>query len=399
MIEIFIAIIIGIFLGIITGLLPGLHVNSIAAIMLSAMPFLSDFFSLFGIAAIIAAMAISHVFFDFLPSIFLGAPEENTALSVLPGHALLLKGKGLFAFRLAVFGCLLGLISVVLLSPILVFIIPFIFNLLQPYIGAILVLISVFVILYEKSLKNKLLSFSVFIISGILGIIVFKLNIPEPLLPMLAGLFGVSTLLKSMLDNANIPEQNNADEMPVNLRESLKSFSAGIFSGSLISIFPAVGPAQSAIVARSMLRKIRSESYLIMLGCIASVSAVFALVTLYSIGKARNGSIVALSQLLDLSTASFYLLMLVMLTSGGIAAILSLNLARYFSRLVEAINYKLLSSCTILFIVSLVFFFSGIIGVLVLATSTAIGMTAVSAGTGRHNAMGCLMLPVIIYYL
>ncbi len=395
MIELIAAIILGIALGIITGLLPGLHINLVAALMLSFSFFLSAYFSPFGIAVIIAAMSISHVFFDFIPSIFLGAPEEGTALSILPGHALLMRGQGLCAFRLAALGCMLGLIAVILLSPLLVIAVPLAFNTLQPFIGYFLILISLIVLMSEKS--GKLVALSIFMLSGILGLLVFQLDISEPLLPMLSGLFGVSTLLKSLVDNAGIPGQIEHGEIPVS-HESAKAVGAGIFSGSLLSIFPAVGPAQAAIVAGSALKRISSESYLVMIGCIAAVSSVFGLVTLYTISKARNGSIVVLSQLFSLDTASFYCLLFVMLIAGGISAILSLNLASYLSGVMSRLDYKALSACTVALISVLVFFFSGIQGIIVLFTSTATGMLSISSGAGRHNAMGCLMIPVILYY-
>jgi len=99
----------GFLTGILTGMLPGLHVNNIALILLSLSSVFISFFSFFkscGISAdvvllllcvFIVSNSISHTFHDFLPSTFLGAPDEDTALSVLPAHSLLLSGDGFSA--------------------------------------------------------------------------------------------------------------------------------------------------------------------------------------------------------------------------------------------------------------------------------------------------------------
>ena len=46
------------------------------------------------LAMTIVAMSIAHTFLDFIPSTFLGAPECETALSVLPAQGMLLEGSG-----------------------------------------------------------------------------------------------------------------------------------------------------------------------------------------------------------------------------------------------------------------------------------------------------------------
>ncbi len=38
-------------------------------------------------------------------------------------------------------------------------------------------------------------------------------------------------------------------------------------------------------------------------------------------------------------------------------------------------------------------------GLIVLAISTALGMIPAIVNVGRNNAMGCLMIPVIIFFL
>ncbi len=79
-----ISILLGFLLGVLSGLAPGIHVNNIALILLALAPgFLSMGFTPFYIAVIILSNSIAQTFLDIIPSIFLGAPEADTALVVI----------------------------------------------------------------------------------------------------------------------------------------------------------------------------------------------------------------------------------------------------------------------------------------------------------------------------
>jgi TctA family transporter len=143
---------IGVAFGVLTGLTPGVHVNNIAILMLSISPILLSsllFLQNFGLSmsfivvllcTIIIATSIAHTFLDFIPSTFLGAPEGETALSVLPAHAMLLEGKGYEAVTLSAIGSFGAIISA------FIFIIPFRY-IIGPPINGYLILKQVMVFL------------------------------------------------------------------------------------------------------------------------------------------------------------------------------------------------------------------------------------------------------------
>ncbi len=112
---------IGVCAGIATGLIPGLHVNNVALAAIAIQgPLISLAMLLFGwadptveeilliVSTLIIGNVVTHTFLDFIPSVFLGAPEGDTALSILPGHRLLLKGLGYEAVKLSAFGSLMS---------------------------------------------------------------------------------------------------------------------------------------------------------------------------------------------------------------------------------------------------------------------------------------------------
>ncbi|MBR2255479.1 MAG: tripartite tricarboxylate transporter permease, partial [Candidatus Methanomethylophilaceae archaeon] len=88
-------------MGTFSGLVPGIHVNTLASVMLavypslaSAMAFLGDDGSRIAVSCCIMSASVVHSFVDFVPSVFIGAPDAEDAVSVLPAHRLLHQGEG-----------------------------------------------------------------------------------------------------------------------------------------------------------------------------------------------------------------------------------------------------------------------------------------------------------------
>ncbi|MBI2574732.1 tripartite tricarboxylate transporter permease [Candidatus Woesearchaeota archaeon] len=158
LLELLLAIIVGCLLGLVSGLTPGLHINLLAAIILSSLPFLSSHFSILAVAVAIIAMSITHTFTDFIPTIFLGAASEDTALAAYPGNELLLLGLGFDAVRLTAVGGLLGLALFSVLAPLPLLVVPLVFRILSGYIGVILLCFSALLILWQRTASERLWS-------------------------------------------------------------------------------------------------------------------------------------------------------------------------------------------------------------------------------------------------
>lgn len=399
--EIIAVVILGCILGVVTGLTPGLHINLVAVILFGVSPLLLGYTNAVVLASFIIAMSITHTFTDFISSVYLGAPADDTALSVLPGHRMLLEGKGHEAVKLTVIGSLLALIFSILLVPLLVVAVPFIFENVKSYVGWILIAIVAFMIWRSGNWNMRFWSFFVYLISGILGMMVFGMpNLKDPLLPMLSGLFGISGLLMSLSEKVSLPVQRDTDSIGVSNKELAKSIGSSIFSGSIVSIFPGLGPAQAAVLGTQIVGKISMFSFLILVGGINTVSMIMSLVTLFTIEKARNGSIVIVQKLLEsIDFNVFASFIAIALVAGGIAAFLALKTSKIFSKIINKVNYKLLSILIIIFVFSLVFYFTGFIGILILCVSTSIGIVPAVMNVNRSNLMGCLLMPVILYFM
>ncbi len=397
-IYILLAAVVGIMAGIITGLVPGIHINLIASLILSASVFLLQYSSQLVLAVFIVSMAITHTITDFIPSCFFSAPDSgDTALSVLPAHRLLLKGRGYEAVRLTAIGSLGGLVMVLILTPVFLIIVRPFYNMISAYIGYILVASVLFLIFKEKS---RLWATIIFFMAGVLGLGVLNLpNLNDPLFPMLSGLFGTSILVLSIKNKTKIPNQNyNVNK--IDKKEFGKSVSGGIIASSLVGFLPGIGSAQAAIIASSLFKKISMRGTLILIGGINTIVMSISFIALYSIEKARNGAVLVVSKILGQVTIdNLFLFLGVSLVVAIVAFFITLKMAKMFSSFINKVNYGRICLSIFFLIVGLVTIISGFLGLFVLTVSTFVGMIPALRGIGRNHLMGCLILPVILYFL
>jgi putative membrane protein len=391
--EIIIATFLGIATGTFTGITPGIHTNLVCAILSGLIGYLR--FNPITISCYIISLSITHTFLDTIPSIYLGVPDESMILSALPGHRLLLKGKGNIAITLTLIGSLFALIISFIFIPLMIAIFEFLetpIKLILPY------LLIAILIIFNILGKKHLLSAAMLILSGILGFIVFKIPQKEILLPLLSGLFGISGLIISLCDKTNIPIQKET-KYAFDKKFILPCISATIVGG-LAAFLAGFSSSHSAILAQTISPKLGDEGFLVLSGGINTANMAISIVTFYTLQKARNGSIVTIMELLKtIGIKEMILFFLVMLMAGSFATILALYLSNLFSKIIVNVNYQVLASTIIILIITICIIFSGLIGIAILLASTALGIICNKLEVARNNMMGCLIIPVIIYLL
>jgi len=399
--QIIIALTLGICAGVVTGLIPGIHINLISMILLSMSAYFLDLTSPIVLAVFIIAMAVTHTFLDSIPSIFLGAPDSSTVLTVLPGHKMLLEGKGFEAVKLTIIGSLLSLVMCIIFIPLFIPFIPAAYEFLKNYIGWILLATVIYMIWKESTKMKKLWGLGQFLLAGSLGLIVLNFpNLSQPLFPMLSGLFGTSALVTSLSQKVNIPTQEVSETIIVEKSKLGKSLIGATLSGSLVSFFPGMGPAQAAVIAAELLGDIGIYAFMILVGGINTVNMTVSLATLYTLDKARNGAVLVIREIIQsLDTSGLIVLIISALIAGGIATVLAFRITRIFSSAISKVDYQKVCLTIIILISFLVYMFSGFFGILVLIISTAIGIVPGIIGVKRSHSMGCLLLPVILFFL
>jgi len=435
--------VLGVLLGIITGLLPGLHVNNVALIMLSLSssivgmfhPLLdygiSEQFILIIIAGFMISVSISHSFHDTIPTTFLGAPEEDTALSVLPAHALLLKGEGYKAVALASLGSYGAiLVCLAFLYPLRFIIGPplLLYTTIREIMIWILLTVTILMIATEKAriidlgtngrlpaLLGILFAAFVFLLSGVFGLLVFHFHIQSPigvpapvLFPALAGLFGFPTLLNSLFTKPEIPEQKVTPLRQNRIEQKSTYFSilTGSLAGILVSIIPGLTTATGTVLAMNARQKSSQEQTIVTLSSVNTAAAFSVTVMLFVILRARSGVTLAVREIIVIEPwdsvvqplGLTYLLMFLLL-SGALSYFLTLYLGKLFAKKFNKLPYQTLVVITLLFVLILVILFTGILGMVILLVATSIGFLPICWGVRRSHCMGVLLIPIILYFL
>lgn len=392
LIEILISTFIGIFAGTFTGLVPGIHINLVGTILVGLSATLFSEINPIFLIVFIASMAITHTFIDFIPSIFLGCPDTDTQLSVLPGHELLKNGRGYEAVMLTAHGGLIAVFILLLISFPLAFIISKIYDSIHSIIFWILLATSLLLIFTEK---KKSIALFVFAISGILGLCVLNLEqLKEPLLPLLTGLFGSSMLIISINNKIQMPKQ----EITNPKIKILKPILGSVIASPLCGFLPGLGSGQAAVLGNTI-SKTDQRGFLFLVGATNILVMGLSFVSLYAISKTRTGAAAAIQELIGiLSWKVLALLLIVILIIGIISFFLTKHLTKFFANRINKINYTILSIIILILLTSIVLIFSGFIGLLVLIASTFTGIYCNSLAVKKTNMMGCLLIPTMFYY-
>ncbi len=218
----------------------GIHVNTLAVLLNGALlPSLTLF-----------AMGLTHTYLDAFPSTFLGIPDEGTALSILPAHRLVLAGKGMEVIRIALYSSFLG--GTLFFTPL----VPLYLAIAPMYtftIGkAVVLLLMILLVLTEKGTK-KLWAASIVILSGLVGLMILRISLNEPLYHLLTGLFGVPVILIALFYETSEVSPGSAElEMDT---KSLVLFSfMGTLLGMVASLVPAFTSSQAALIGSFFLK-------------------------------------------------------------------------------------------------------------------------------------------------
>jgi putative membrane protein len=392
LIEILISIALGTICGAITGILPGIHINLVGTILVALTATILSGINPIFLIVFIASMTIAHTFIDFIPSIFLGCPDTETQLSILPGHQMLKEGRGYEAVMLTAYGGISAVVLLLIISFPLAFLVSKIYDSLHSIMAWILIGATLILIFTEK---KKLTAIFVFLLSGILGLCVLNLQLNEPLLPLLTGLFGSSMIITSIKNKIQIPKQE-ITKPKVSL---FRPLIGAVIASPLCGFLPGLGGGQSAILANTISRT-ESKGFLVLVGATNILVMGLSFVSLYAISKTRTGAAVAIQEIIGvLSWKLLLLLLFCVLISGIVSFFLTKFLTKRFSKIINRINYSALSIGTLIFLTGIVLIISGFLGLLVLIASTFTGIYFNSLEVKKTHMMGCLLVPTILYYL
>jgi putative membrane protein len=388
---------VGVLLGTASGLVPGLHANNMALLLGGIAPSVPGPPLYVGMAMLAAGVA--HTFLEIIPTLALGVPDPAMAVAALPGHRLVLEGRGREALRLST----LGSGAAVLLAVPLAVPITRAMTTLWPAIRANLPLVlggvAVLLVLTERRLISKLVAAVSFALSTLLGLATLDLSPAAPLdaggmlAPLFAGLFGAPVLIDA-IGGQGVPPQDDP-KIAASKRSILGLSGLGTISGAVVGYVPAVSSAVAATFALlAVPGRYGARGFVITTSGVNTANAIFALFALVALGSPRTGVLVAVEAAsVPLSIPH----LLVGIASGAIAGAVGVLLIgdRYLA-VVGSLDPTRLSVGLLCVLAGLSYLFAGPVGVAAYLAATVVGLVPARFGARRATLMGVLIGPIVV---
>lgn len=374
----------GSFFGVIIGLIPGLHANLFAYLIL-----LNKDLS---IAVFLFCSLLSSNVFEFLSAAYLNTPKEGEILLKDSFSRFIATGRMNSAVKIIAYSSIITYSIVMVLGLLIGKIISFISYYLSNYAWVLLLLMSIIIIIKQK---HWLVAFFFFIASGILGYVSFNINLNEPFLPLLTGMFGISGLLVTSNKN-QIPNQLEKTVIESNFFEIFKVSIVGVFSSIFMMLVPGVSPSQIGFFSSNYKN---DELKVASLASINIADVILSLTTFYYISKARNGTIEKIGEALIIGLKEYSLLMFFGFFALLISCLIALWVNNKLGKNTGLINSKYFKLLIIIFVTLLTFFFDGFIGLVILITSTFLGFLLIKKNVRPINLMGSLAIPTILFFI
>lgn len=382
-------------LGTLSGLTPGLHANNFALLLASAASAIPGSATAVGVAMLSAGVV--HTFLDVVPALTLGVPDAAMAATALPGHRLVIQGRGREALRLSAVGSGLAVALAVPLAVPVTRLMTTIYPTVRAHLPALLVGVVVFLVATESSTRARLGGVVCVAVSGALGAVALDVSPAAPLdaggmlAPLFAGLFGAPVLVDAM-DGAGVPPQADA-LLAMPERDLGLTALAGSGAGALVGYLPGVSSAIASVVALPAVPgRSGARGFLVATSGANTANTIFALFALLALGTPRTGVMVALES--AAVPRSLPVLLSAAVFAAALAFPLVVLLGDGYLRVVGRTDYTTLSVAVLALLTVVSYLFAGLVGVAAFLVAALVGLLPPRFGTRRVHLMGVLLVPL-----
>ena len=387
----------GIALGTVSGLLPGLHANNMAFLLAGVAPSVPG--PRLYVAMAMLAAGVVHTFLDVVPSLALGVPDAAMAAVALPGHRLVLAGRGREALRLSAVGSGGAVVLAVPLAVPVTRIMTAAWPTVRAHLTLVILAVAVGLVVTEGSPMAMAGAAVSLLASGLLGLATLELSPDAPLsaggllVPLFAGLFGAPVLVDA-IGGTGIPPQGDPG-IAVTGREAAGLTGVGTVAGAVVGYVPAVSSAVAATGALlAVPGRYGARGFLIATSGVNTANAIFALFALITIGSPRTGVLVAVEAVGG--PVSLPHLLVAVATAGAVGFVLVLALGDRYLAVVGRLDPTALSVGILAGLAGLSYLFAGRIGVVAYLAAAVVGLVPPRFRARRASLMGVLFGPLVV---
>ncbi|WP_226006410.1 tripartite tricarboxylate transporter permease [Natrinema salinisoli] len=387
----------GSLLGCCSGLVPGVHANNFAFLLAGVVPIVPGP-PLFVGCAMLAA-GVVHTFCNAVPAMALGVPDAEMAVTALPGHRMVLEGRGYEAIRLSALGSILAVLAAVPLAVPVTWAVTAAYPTIRAHLPLVLAMVAVALIASERTWRGRLGGVLSFALATGLGALTLDLSTDAPLeaggtlAPLFAGLFGAPVLIDA-IRGSGIPRQSGTG-IETSRRFVGTTAIAGTLAGAIVGYVPGISAAIAAVAVLAIVPNGASDrGYIVATSGVDTANAVFALFALVAIGQPRTGVLVAF----DGTAAPLELPILLgaVVLAGLIGFVFVIVVGDAYLELVGRLTYWKLSAAILVVLLGLSYLFTGGLGIGIFVVATAIGMVPVRLRCRRVHLMGVLIGPLML---
>ena len=401
-------------------LVPALHIYNVAGLVV-LLVVRHGALTTGAVAYAFVGMAAGYAMLSTIPSVFLAVPDDASVFVVLPGQKYARQGRGYEATVLIGVGSLGGILLAALLATVAHPLVRVARDVVQPHLHWILWAVIAWMLLSEwpkgadrappgwqrwwDAWRSLAAGLTTFLLSGILGIILFNRN-PVPLeaafqglLPAFVGLFAVPWVILNIVSHTEMPPQHLTGSVDATPWLIIQGVLAGLLGGLLAAFLPAVTGGIGGLIAGHATAQGDDRVFLVSQGASKAVYYVGALLLLFvpGLNLARGGMAAMLSSIWGAHTHQTFFAAVAAAVVAGVAAFLVLlPAARLMARLVSRVSYRATSIATLALLITIVALSTGWQGLIVCTAATGIGLLPMLWGSRRVNCMGVVLLPLAL---
>ncbi|MEW6592414.1 MAG: tripartite tricarboxylate transporter permease [Candidatus Hadarchaeota archaeon] len=411
---------IGVLIGTMLSILPGLHVLNFAGIGIFI--YLAIPMDPLGLALVFAGMLVAYSIVGTITSTFMGAPDDSTVYMTFPNQKYLMYGRGYEASVISGLGSLGAAFMLLALAPIASTIFPIFRKITTPHMTWILFGVAIYLLQSEwpkdwgsraktrlGRLKDGWASLSagwlVFFLSMMLGFIILNTPIVAPdkafqnIMPVFVGFFAVPWVLTNLISKASIPPQTAKNEFYVKKMDLVRGTSAGFMGGMFAAYEPIITAGTGGILAGHATSTQGDIQFMVSgsAGRFAYYVGSFFLLWVPLLHLTRKGMALVTGLVFQpRSDSEFWLFMATLAITIVVSFLILLFVSKYLARLVSGYSFTKISIIVLIIILSMVFLFSGLEGLVIMSICTGLGLTAPMFRTRRLNMLMGFFFPIFL---
>jgi len=421
----------GVALGTASGLVPGLHANNFALLLAATAAAVPG--PPAAVAAAMLAAGVVHTFLDAVPALALGVPDASMVATALPGHRLVIAGRGREAVRLSALGSGIAVTVALVLAVPVTRAMTAVYPTLRAHLPLVLGAFVAVLVLTEHTWPARLAGLGSFFAASALGAATLDVSPSAPLAagsvltPLFAGLFGAPVLVEA-IGGRGVPPQADP-HVTLDRLAVARNGLAGTLGGAGVGYLPGVSAAVAAVVVLTAMPgddpppEVRptgpfapaekpderrgvgagagptpaqldaARRYVVATSGVNTANSIFALFALVALGTPRTGVLVAVER-------SGRVVLPAALSAVVVAAacgfLLVLSVGDGYLRAVGRMDATRLSLALLSLLGLLSYLFAGPLGVGVYALATLVGLVPPQLGCRRVHLMGVLIGPLIL---